>query len=64
LVNVALSGQVRAMNADVMITIAFTLEVFVFALVTGVVIARRAHNAKQAAGERGTEPMMRRRRRS
>jgi hypothetical protein len=52
------------MNADVMITIAFTFEVFVFALVTGVVIARRAHNAKQAAGERGTEPMMRRRRRS
>jgi hypothetical protein len=45
------------MDADVMITIAFCLEVFLFALVAGVVIARRAHKAKQeAAGERGTEP--------
>jgi hypothetical protein len=46
------------MDADVMITIAFTLEVFLFALVAAVVIARRAHKATReaAAGERGTEP--------
>jgi hypothetical protein len=45
------------MDADVMITIAFTLEVFLFALVAGVVIARRAHKAtREAAGEDGTEP--------
>jgi hypothetical protein len=44
------------MNADVMITIVFTLEVFLFALVPGLVIARRAHAAKQeAAGKRGSE---------
>jgi len=42
-----------------------TVEVFLFALVPGIVIARRAHSsAKQAAGERSTGPMMRRRRRS
>jgi hypothetical protein len=49
------------MDADVMITIVFTLEVFLFALVPGVVIARRAHKAKQEAaakrgGERGEAP--------
>jgi hypothetical protein len=53
------------MNPDVFITIVLTVEVFLFALVPGFVIARRARNsAKQAAGERPTEPMMRRRRRS
>jgi hypothetical protein len=44
------------MSADVMITIVFTLEVFLLALVPGVAIARRAHKAMQAADERGTEP--------
>jgi hypothetical protein len=45
------------MDADVMITIAFTIEVFLFALVAGVVVARRAHKAaREAAGERRTEP--------
>jgi hypothetical protein len=45
------------MDADVMITIAFTLEVFLFALVAGAVFVRRAHKAtREAAGERGTEP--------
>jgi hypothetical protein len=45
------------MDADVMITIAFTLEVFLFAFVAGVVVAHRAHKAtREAAGERGTEP--------
>jgi hypothetical protein len=45
------------MDADVMITIAFTLEVFLFALVAAVVVARRAHRAtREAAGERRTEP--------
>jgi hypothetical protein len=43
------------MDADVMITIVFTLEVFLFALVPGVVIVRR-HKAKQAAAERGSGP--------
>jgi hypothetical protein len=44
------------MDADVMITIAFTLEVFLFALVAAVVVARRAHRAtRAAAGERRTE---------
>jgi hypothetical protein len=43
------------MDADVMITIAFTLEVFLFALVAAVVIARRAHKAtREGAGERCT----------
>ena len=42
------------MDADVMITIAFTLELFLFALVAGMVIARRT--TREAAGERGTEP--------
>jgi hypothetical protein len=55
-VSVALSAQVRAMDPDVMITIVFCLEVFLFALVPGVVIVRRAPEAKQAADERGTEP--------
>ena len=45
------------MDADVVITIAFTLEVFLFALVAGVVIARGAHKAtREAADERRTEP--------
>jgi hypothetical protein len=45
------------MDADVMITIAFTLEVFLFALVAGVVIVRRAHKAtREAPRDRGTEP--------
>lgn len=44
------------MDADVMITIVFCLEVFLFALVPGVVIARRAHKARQeAAAKRGSE---------
>lgn len=44
------------MDADVMITIVFTLEVFLFALVPGLVIAHRAHKAKQeAAAKRGSE---------
>lgn len=44
------------MNADAMITIAFTLEVFLFALLAAVV-ARRAHRAtREGAGERRTEP--------
>jgi hypothetical protein len=44
------------MDADVMITIVFCFEVFLFALVPGVVIARRAHKAKQeAAAKRGSE---------
>jgi hypothetical protein len=42
------------MDADVMITIAFTFEVFLFALVAGMVIARRT--TREAADERGTEP--------
>jgi hypothetical protein len=45
------------MDPDVMITIAFTLEVFLFVLVGGVVIARRADNAtREAAGRHGNEP--------
>jgi hypothetical protein len=45
------------MDADVMITIAFTLEVFLFALTAGMVVARRAHKAtREAAGERRTDP--------
>jgi hypothetical protein len=53
----ALSAQVWAMNADVMITIVFVAEVFLFALVAGVLIARHVGQAKrEAVGERGTEP--------
>jgi hypothetical protein len=44
------------MDPDVMITIVFCVEVFLFALVPGVVIARRAHKAKRGAAERGSEP--------
>ena len=45
------------MDADVMITIAFCLEVFLFAIVAAVMIARRVHNAKQeVAVVQGTEP--------
>jgi hypothetical protein len=45
------------MDPDVMITIVFCVEVLLFALVAGVLIARHVGQAKrEAVGERGTEP--------
>jgi hypothetical protein len=43
-------------NPDVMITIVFAAEVFLFALVPSVVLVRRAHRAShEVAAERATE---------
>jgi hypothetical protein len=43
------------MDADAMITIAFTLEAFLFALVAGAIFVRHAHKVtREAAGEGGT----------
>jgi hypothetical protein len=45
------------MDPDVMITIVFATEVFLFALVPGIVLARRARRARhEVAAVRATEP--------
>jgi hypothetical protein len=50
---VLVSAQVALMDADVMITVAFCLEVFFFGLGAAIFVAREA--AREARPEAGTE---------
>jgi hypothetical protein len=47
---VLVSTQVASMDADVMITVAFCLEVFLFGLAAAVFIAREVRTGRAEAG--------------
>jgi hypothetical protein len=47
-------APVAAMDADVLITIAFTIEALLFALVGGIVVVHEVHRARAQAAIQGS----------